>query len=117
MLNDVMLFLASAELVIAGAVVLLACVVVLATSKKREISMRTTSAVLVAFWSTLLIAQSLGDFADWFVWSDQIGILGIALWAGNAIWKFRGKVITRATDWGELDGKETATTRHASLDR
>lgn len=113
-IDSVIAFLMAAVMAVGGATVLIASILVLVTSRKREVSIRTISAVLIGIWATMLIAQTVGGWSSSFRWSDQIGVLGLAMWCFHAMWKFRGRSITRATNWGALDGKEEIT-KHAEL--
>lgn len=114
LIDNVLPFLGALILVVGGGIVVVGTVLILITSRKREVSCRTVSAALMGVWGTMMVAQAVGGWSETFVWSDPIAVFGAALWIVNAMWKHRGRVVTRATEWGALDGREELT-KHADL--
>jgi hypothetical protein len=114
LIDQVLPFIGAFILVIGGGTVVVGTVLILVTARKREVSCRTVSAGLMGIWGTMMVAQALGGWTDSFVWSDPIAVLGASLWVVNAMWKHRGRVVTRATEFGALEGREDLTV-HADL--
>jgi hypothetical protein len=114
LIDNVLAFIGASVLVVGGGIVVVGTVLILVTSRKREISVRTISAALVGVWGTMMVAQALGGWTETFIWSDPIAVCGLSLWVVNALWKHRGREVTRATEWAALDGREELT-RQADL--